>query len=251
MARAKHWTDEDARFARDWLKRTDIQVDRLTQDDDPDTLARQLRDTLTVSDWNRMLGAIRQRKHQAASDTVRITKNELERLRSEAQSNRQHNGIDQGAEIARLRAECHEQADTIARLSRDRDILTGRLRKLEGAEATIERLRADLAARDAEVQRLQAEVTHALKQVAAARARESGFREQIGRLESRPGQVERSANRQADGKQPGAKRARLTPEQKDRIVALRQSGMEKRAIGRELGISDGSVRNVLGDAGIK
>ncbi|MBK1725315.1 hypothetical protein, partial [Thiocystis violacea] len=93
---------------------------------------------------------------EAASDSVRIAKGELERLR----------------------AECLSSAGTISRLSKDRDILTGQLRKLDGAADTIERLRADLAARDVEIQRLKTEVAQAQEKAAAARARESGYREQ-------------------------------------------------------------------------
>ncbi|NEV61663.1 hypothetical protein [Thiorhodococcus minor] len=209
MAKVKQWTEDDARYARDWLQRTDIKVNQPIQADDPNALAQQLKDTLTVTDWNRMLGAIRQRKHQAASDSVRITKSELKRLRSESQSNRQHNG--KTDELDRLRAECLSQAGTISRLSRDRDILTGQLRKLDGAAATIERLRTDLAARDAEVQRLKAEVARAQEKVAAAAARESGYREQISRLESRPGQDERSVKRQADGIMPNRQADETSP----------------------------------------
>ncbi|EGV28062.1 regulatory protein LuxR [Thiorhodococcus drewsii AZ1] len=239
MARSKQWTEEDARFAREWLGRTDIKVESI-QDAEPDVLAQHLKDRLTVSDWTRMLGAIRQRKHQAASDTVRITKSELDRLRSEAQSKRQHNGIDKDAEIKRLRDETTEQAGVIERLRRERDILTGRVNKLDGAEATLDRLRADLAARDAEIQRLKAEVALAHGQVAAVRAHESGYREQISRLESRPGQIERSANRQSD------ENVENLSDRDCRILELHQAGQTKRGIARELGISDGTVRNVLG-----
>ncbi|MBK1723274.1 hypothetical protein, partial [Thiocystis violacea] len=58
-----------------------------------------------------------------------------------------------------------------------------------------ERLRADLAARDVEIQRLKTEVAQAQEKAAAARARESGYREQISRLESRPVQVENRSDR--------------------------------------------------------
>ncbi|MBK1723419.1 hypothetical protein, partial [Thiocystis violacea] len=61
-----------------------------------------------------------------------------------------------------------------------------------------ERLRADLAARDVEIQRLKTEVAQAQEKAAAARARESGYREQIDRLESRISQVGCPANRQTD-----------------------------------------------------
>jgi len=243
MPKVKHWTDDDARYALDWLARANIKSDLPTQGDH-DALAQHLKDTLTVSDWSRMLGAIRQRKHQAASDTVRITKSELERLRSEAQSNRQHNSIDKDAEIKRLRDEANEQAGVIERLRRERDVLTGRVNKLDGAEVTIERLRVTLAARDAEIQRIKAEFARAQEQVTAAHTRESGYREQISRLESRSGQVERSANRQTDGN------VENRSDRDRRILDLYRQGMKKRPIARELGISDGTVRNVLDRLGI-
>lgn len=79
MPRVKQWTDEDRRRALEWVVRkaatgvvfrtstgtVSTEIEALLELADPDEVAERLRESLTDEAWKRLLGALRQRKHQA------------------------------------------------------------------------------------------------------------------------------------------------------------------------------------------
>ena len=254
MARTKHWTIEDRDAALDWMARKaktgaifhdqdeagENMLLRFAAITDPQGFAIAAQEALTDAAWKRLLGALRQRKHQDQTDATEDQAGE-----HGAQEAAQAGAC---ASCARLQAQVDRLTSRLERKEHDNFMLGNAIetarngkpaalaRKLRESitgdawQALISELGNDHQAEDtiAVMQdRFSADNKEDLEQVAKAMA---------GLIGS-PTEAE-----QAGPSAPAPAPAAPASDRDQTIMAMVEAGVSYRAIGRKLGISDSTVR---------
>lgn len=258
MGRHKDWTEDDMTRALQWVDNkaktgsvfrgqsatAEELLPRLAAITDPEGLAVALRDALIEDAWRRLLSALRQRKHQAerAGDAAAETPDQKEcsrcRLLSADISDLRRQLEISRAEIVQLEEQLLEYDDQAGLYDEEAADMTSdgiprsHLRLSDDGRALLDRLLEK----------------HGNRKIGDGEAPE-GISRSLGIADTLVGAAPAPLPSADEPRKPDQIDSR--PEDRDHaILRMFTEGTAKRAIARALGISDGTVRNVLRRQGV-